>query len=254
MDLDVDSAALCAVYLMTLRLGALLLMTPVFSSLSGLLSVRLLFVLTLSAALVAGLGGAPGAVPPLGQLVLISLAEVATGAVLGFGVFAAFGAFSVAGKILDIQSGFALGSVYDPVTRAGAPLFSTMLNLLGVLMFFVLDGHHAMLRGIAFSLQQAPLGGGFPNFDADAPIRQFGLMFSLGVSLIAPVMVALFLIEVALALLSRVLPQMNVFVVGVPVKIVAALALLALTLRAMGPGMARVYASIFHYWEQVLPA
>src|SRR5438067_1165245 len=79
----------------------------------------------------------------VGPVVLAALGEVFVGAIMAFGVFAAFGAFSVAGKILDIQSGFAIGSVYDPITRAGAPLFSTMLNLVGVAVFFGMNAHHA---------------------------------------------------------------------------------------------------------------
>jgi flagellar biosynthetic protein FliR len=77
-------------------------------------------------------------------------------------------------------------------------------------------------------------------------------MFSLGVALIIPVMLCLLLTETALSIMSRVLPQMNIFIVGVPVKIVAALALFAITIGGLSPVMARIYASIFTYWEQVL--
>ena len=83
-------------------------------------------------------------------------------------------------------------------------------------------------------------------------MRQFGLMFSLAVSLVIPVMLALLLAEAALAMVSRVLPQMNMFVIGVPVKIVASIAVLMLTAASLGPAMGRVYTGIFTYWEQVL--
>jgi flagellar biosynthetic protein FliR len=158
----------------------------------------------------------------------------------------------VAGKILDIQTGFGLGNVYDPVTRAGAPLFATMLNLVAVAVFFGLDAHHALLRGIAFSLHHVAPGSGFRQLDVEAVIRQFGLMFSLGVALVIPVVLCLLLAETGLAVVSRVLPQMNVFVVGVPVKIVVGLAVFALTVGTLQPVMARVFNAIFIYWEQVL--
>jgi flagellar biosynthetic protein FliR len=145
-----------------------------------------------------------------------------------------------------------MGSVYDPVTRAGAPLFSTMLNLVGVTAFFGMGAHHALLRGLAFSLTQAAPGAGLANLAPEPVIRQFGLMFSLGVALIVPVMLCLLLVEVGLAMISRVLPQMNVFFVMVPVKIFAALAILVLTVNTLAPAMASVYASIFLFWEQVL--
>ncbi len=255
MAIDIDMAWVLAVFLTSIRLGVVLMLSPVFSNLSGLVTVRVLLTLALSAVLVSapGITARPAAIPlELGPVMAAALCELAVGLTLAFGVFAAFGAFSVAGKILDVQSGFGLGNVYDPVTRGGAPLFATMLNLVAVAVFFGLDAHHALLRGIAFSLQQVAPGSGLRALDAEAVIRQFGLMFSLGVALIIPVMLCLLLAETGLAVVSRVLPQMNVFVVGVPVKIVVALVVFALTAGTLQPVMARVYASIFIYWEQVL--
>jgi flagellar biosynthetic protein FliR len=253
MAIDIDPAWMMAVFFTALRLGVVLMMTPIFSNLSGLVTVRVLLTLSLSALLVSGLGTRlPPPALELGPVLLAALAELVTGLTLAFGVFAAFGAFSVAGKILDVQSGFGLGNVYDPVTRAGAPLFATLLNLAAVAVFFGMDAHHALLRGMAFSLREVAPGSGFHELDAEAVIRQFGLMFSLGVALIIPVMLCLLLAETGLAVVSRVLPQMNVFVVGVPVKIVVGLAVFALTMGTLQPVMARVYASIFIYWEQVL--
>ena len=241
MQVEIDPRWLTAVFCTALRLGVVLLLSPIFSGLRGMVTVRVLMTLALSVLLVDGLGiHLPPPALELGPLLLTALSELVMGGTLAFGVFAAFGAFSVAGKILDIQSGFGMGNVYDPVTSSGAPLFATMLNMVAVVVFFGMDGHHALLRGLAFSLQQAPPGAGFRALAGEAVIRQFGLMFSLGVALIVPVMLGLLLVETGLAVVSRVLPQMNVFVVGVPVKIVAGLALLALTVGSIGPVMGRV--------------
>lgn len=253
MVVNVDPGWAMTVFLTALRVGVLFMMTPVFSSLTGLVTVRVLFTLALSVLLVSGMGAPPAAIAlQLGPVVLAAVAELVTGVTLAFGVFAAFGAFSVAGKVIDIQSGFGIGNVYDPVTRAGAPLFATMLNLVAVATFFGLEGHHALLRGIAFSLRQVPPGSGFSALAVEPVIAQFGLMFSLGIALIVPVMFCLLLAEIGLAVIARLLPQMNVFVVGIPVKLVTALAVFALTVTALVPVMGRVYASIFIFWEQVL--
>jgi flagellar biosynthetic protein FliR len=252
MVVHIDPAWISRIFLIAIRVGAVILLSPVYSSLGSLVTVRVLFTIAISAVLSAGLGPPLAAPPDLGALFIAAAGELIVGATMAFGVFAAFGAFALAGKILDIQSGFGIGNVYDPVTRAGAPLFATMLNLLAVAVFFGLDAHLALFRGLAFSLAQLPPGAGPMALAPDAVVRQFGLMFSLGVALIVPVMLGLLLVEVALAVVSRALPQMNVFVVGVPVKIVAALALFALTAGTAGPTMGRVYASIFIFWEQVL--
>lgn len=253
MTIDFDPAWAVSVFLVSLRIGVLLMMSPIFTGLNGLVTVRVLLTLMLSTLLVTGMQLPTVSTElSLGAVIVASLLEVAVGATLAFGVMAAFAAFALAGKILDIQSGFGIGSVYDPVTRSGAPLFATMLNMVAVVVFFGMDAHHAFLRGIAFSLQNVPPGSGFAALDVDAVVRQFGLMFSLGVALIIPVILCLLLVELGLAVISRVLPQMNVFIVLIPAKLVAGLSLFALTVVTLGPGMNKVYASIFHFWEQVL--
>ena len=253
MSINVDPAWAMAVFLVSLRIGVVFMMSPVFTGLNGLVTVRVLLSLMLSCVMVSGLHLQPALSSlQLGPVLAAAVMELAVGATLAFGVMAAFGAFSVAGKLLDIQSGFGIGSVYDPVTRAGAPLFATMLNMVAVVVFFGMDAHHALLRGLAYSLRQVAPGTGFTALDADAVVRQFGLMFSLGVALIVPVMLCLLLVEVGLAVISRVLPQMNVFIVLVPVKLFAGVAIFALTVTVLGPSMGRVYATIFTFWEQVL--
>lgn len=253
MIMDVEATWVVRVYLMCLRFGALILIGPIFSGLSGFVVVRTLFTLAISVALVASLPAQSLAFPlTLGSLFVASIAEVVVGAAMAFGVLAAFSVFSVAGKVMDIQSGLGIGSVFDPITRSGAALTATMLNLVGVAVFFGMDGHHALMRGVVFSATQIPLGSGFAALSIEAFIRQFGLVFSLGITLIAPVIFCLFLVEAALAVLSRVLPQMNVFIVGAPVKIFAGIAVLAMALESISPVMGRIYASIFLFWEEVL--
>lgn len=253
MRVEVDFQWLLSVFLVAVRLGVLFLLTPLFSGLGGLATVRVLLTLALSAMLVSSGTFAPAPTPlTVGPVVLAAIAELVVGAIMAFGLFAAFGAFSVAGKIVDVQSGFGIGNVYDPVTRGGAPLFGTMLNMVAVVAFFGLDGHHALMRGIAFSLQRVPPGAGLTAIPAEAAIAQFGLMFSLGVALVIPVIVCLLLVETGLAVVARVLPQMNVVIVLVPVKIIAGVALFALTTTTFGPVMSKVFASIFTYWEGVL--
>ncbi len=257
MVLHFDLNPLLAVFLLSLRIGVLLVLTPLFSNLTRLTGIRVLLTLMLSVAIVWGqtVGGQPvwhHLSPNLGAVLLGAIGEVVLGAVLAFSVFSAFGVFSLAGKIVDVQSGFGLASVFDPVTRASAPIFSHMLNLLAVAVFFALDGHHALMRGIAFSVQQLPPGTLLKTLPMAAVLRQFGLMFSLAVALIAPVMFGLFLVEAGMALLSRVLPQMNVLVMGVAVKIVVALIIFALSLGMFLPLMGRIFATIFTFWEQVL--
>lgn len=252
MTIDIDPHWVAAVLLVSLRIGVIFMMAPFLASLGGLVTVRVLMSFALSAVLVTGVVALPSVDVQLDNLVSSAITELITGGTLAFGVFAAFGAFSVAGKILDVQSGFGIGSVYDPVTRAGAPLFSTLLNMGAAVIFFGMDAHHALMRGIAFSLQQVPPGTVLSSLPADAVVRQFGLTFSLGVALVIPVILILLLVELGLAVVSRVLPQMNVIMVMVPAKLAAGLAVFTMTITTLQAPMSNVFASIFTYWEQVL--
>lgn len=252
MHIDVDPGWIMALFLTSIRVSTLFIMSPVFPFPDSAVMPRVFFALSLSLALVGTLQLAPAvAITPASVLSGV-FAEIALGTVLSFAVHAAFGAFAVAGKIVDIQAGFGIGSVYDPVTRAGSPVFARLFNMVGVAVFFGMNGHHVLLRALAFSLRSSPPGQALTSWPVAAVLHQFALMFSLGVALIVPVMLALLLAEVGLAVVSRTLPQMSVFMVAVPAKLVLGVAALALSVQYMAAPMAHVYDAIFQFWQGVL--
>jgi flagellar biosynthesis protein FliR len=111
------------------------------------------------------------------------------------------------------------------------------------------------LRGIAYSLERFPLGQPWTmELAAPALMKQVAGLFTLGLAMAAPVVVALLLLELALGVVARNLPQMNMFVIGIPVKIVAGLAALSFWFGGIGDAMARVYASIFETWGAMFAA
>ena len=253
MRLEIDPSWAFSVVLLSVRLGVLLAMTPVLSGASVPAPIRILLVVALTALIVSALKIPPASIPRgVGQLAIAAATEAAIGAILAFGIFAAFAAFSVAGRLLDIQVGFGIGSVFDPVTRRQTPVLATGFDLLAVTAFFSMDGHHALLRGVAYSLQQIPPGTFLTSLPLAAVAKQFGLMFALGIALVAPVVFSLLLCEIGLAMVSRVMPQMNIFVLGIPVKILVGLSVLVLSMAYIAPLMGKIYLSIFSYWEEVL--
>ncbi|MNL31887.1 flagellar biosynthesis protein FliR [compost metagenome] len=122
-------------------------------------------------------------------------------------------------------------------------------------MFLLLDGHHALLRGIGLSLERFPVGSPWPLTHAALPIiKQAASLFALGFALVAPVVFCILLIEFVLGVVGRNLPQMNMFAVGIPVKIIAGLIALSLWFTGIGGVMTRVYAGIATTWDQLLSA
>jgi flagellar biosynthetic protein FliR len=241
---------IAAVLLLSARLSALFLMTPVFHAIPVPPTVRLLLAIGLAAALALPLS--PGADPVLdglGALVASFLQELAIGATLGLGIMMAFSGFAVAGRLLDVQIGFGIGQVFDPVTRTQVPVLTSAFSLFGVLLFFLVNGHHALLRGVAYSLERFPLGQPWSLEAAAGPVlRQAAGLFTLGFALAAPVVLCLLLLEFALGVIARNLPQMNMFVLGIPVKIVAGLLALSLWAGGMGEVTLRIYAEIYRTW------
>ncbi|MBI3900294.1 MAG: flagellar biosynthetic protein FliR [Gammaproteobacteria bacterium] len=253
MTIAIETAWIFVIALVALRFGAVLVMTPLFSFGGVPANVRVLLVLALSVLMVSATG-IDGAVVPtsVGQMVAAGLSELALGAMLAFGLFTSFAVFQLAGRIIDIQLGFGIASIIDPATRTQSPLLGTFLNLLAIVMFFAIDGHHLLIRGLAFSLEQIPPGTLLTDIDIGAVVAQFGGMFSYALALAAPVLFVILLIDVALSVMARSMPQVNILVVSLPLKIFVGLIILAISLRYIGPLMTRVFENLFDYWHNLM--
>ncbi|MEW8691989.1 MAG: flagellar biosynthetic protein FliR [Candidatus Thiodiazotropha endolucinida] len=241
-----------AALLVATRVSPLFLLTPLFAITRVPARVRVLFVLALSAVLTAGIGVVPIEPPAtLSGLMHAMVNELILGMILAFGLFTAFGAFLFGGRIIDFQMGFGVANLIDPATQSQAPMLGTVLNLMAVMTFFLLDGHHLLIRGLVYSLQKIPPGSSLHEVDVQAIIAQFGVMFVYGLAVVAPVVAVLLMLDVGMAVAARTMPQVNMFIVGFPLKIFMGLLVLALSLNYMGPLLEKIYASIFVYWQRV---
>ncbi|WP_457323195.1 flagellar biosynthetic protein FliR [Roseateles sp. P5_E11] len=249
----IDPAWAVAVLLLWARLGALLTLSPLAQAVKAPPIFWVLFTLALSGSLCAALGLRTAVPAGLGGLFLLLLSEAALGALLGLSLHAAFAALAMAGRLLDLQMGFGMATVLDPVTRANVPVMGVALTLVGMSVFFGVDGHHALLRGIAQVAQWVPPGALWRLPDASALARAMGAMFSMTVVLVAPAMFMLLLIELVLDFVSRVLPQMNVLFIGMPVKALVGLSTLAIAAPGMAPALRKLYAGVFDFWQVVQP-
>lgn len=246
-----------AVMLLSLRIGAALLSTPVFSAADVPVRVRVLIVLGLSAALCASLGLGVGTHDALAKLVVhplqlfrAGLGELALGIVMGLSVHVAFSAFSLAGGILDVQLGFGLSQVFDPSTSRQSPAMTIAFTRMGVVMFFLVNGHHALVRAIAFSLERFPLAVDWSIEAVGAGLLgRVVALFGLCVALVAPVMFCILLTEMVLGVLARNLPQVNMLTMGIPVKVVVGLTALFVWFSSVGPAMDRVYRGMYESFD-----
>lgn len=179
------------------------------------------------------------------SLFLSVTSEILLGLTIGFFVRTIFAAISVAGEIASLQSGFAFSRFMDPYTETQASLLVELKYLLAILLFFAIDGHHAIFQALYRSFFLVPLGG----FSLKEPVyhsivTQTGSIFGLALKIGSPVIVSLFLIEVSLGVLSRLVPQMNVFIEGIPVKILASISIFSLSLGLISPVILGLFSSL----------
>jgi flagellar biosynthetic protein FliR len=253
MTLAFNEAWMLSAVLLWVRLGTLFFMSPLVSAMKAPATFVMLFTLVLSGLLAGAMPVQVGVAlgNPIG-LALAVLAEVITGALMGFAVQCGFAAFSMAGNLIDLQMGLGMGSVFNPVTRTNSPVMGSILALFSVAFFFAADGHHALMRGIAFSVSAVPPGTLWFVSSPAVVLRPFGAMFTTAIAVIAPALFLLMLVELVLMVAARVLPQMSVFFVAMPAKILIGLAALAMTASFIGPVMGASYVEIFRFWDGVL--
>ena len=253
MSISLDLNWIAAVLLSSLRIGTAFALTPLMTFGRSPANFRVLFVLAISALLVSGAAVPIEAVPlSLGNLIMSAAGELLLGAVLAFGLLAGFAAFQVAGRILDLQLGFGVAALIDPTTRTQVPLLGTLLFMAAVITFFAIDGHHLVVRALSYSLHRLPPGTPVLDIEITMITAQFGAMFSFAVAIAAPVIFILLLVDTALAVMARTMPQMNVFFLSLPLKILVGLLTLVLSVHYLGPVVRRIFESMVGYFEQVL--
>ncbi|MER3522581.1 MAG: flagellar biosynthetic protein FliR [Ignavibacteria bacterium] len=153
-------------------------------------------------------------------LVLAVFKEAAVGLLIGFAAGLLFAGVRFAGELIAIDAGLSLAALFDPESHAHASVISESLYLLMLMVFVMVDGHHVLLEALQLSYVSVPMGSVALNGElAEHLLKMVGMVFVVAVKLAAPVMVAMFLINVALSILARVMPQMNLFAVLFPLKV-----------------------------------
>ncbi|HOF58228.1 MAG TPA: flagellar biosynthetic protein FliR [Syntrophorhabdaceae bacterium] len=170
------------------------------------------------------------------------LKEIFIGLTISYFVRTLFTVVYVAGDVAAIQTGFSFARVMDPFNMNQSSVLEQFMNLLAIMVFFAIDAHHVLLRGILLSFKELPVGILMPNKALlNQVIELTGKIFSVGFKIGAPVIVTLFLIEISLGLLSRLIPQINVFIEGMPIKILVTMMVLGFSLGAIAASVATIF-------------
>lgn len=214
--------------------AAPLLLVPGLSPFSRApLSARL--ALTLAVALIAPTAMATDRVPETTLAAgVVLVGEFAVGVLLVMPVRVALGALEMAGAVIDLQTGAAAAAVIDPTTQVPHSVMAGALELLGLTLFFAFGLHTLAVQGLVGSYAVLPDAGALLHLDPGSVFELIGTLFALALLVVAPVIVALLLADVLLAYGARLMPQANVYFIGLPVKLALGMFILAVTLRGAG--------------------
>ncbi len=217
------------------RVTPLFLVAPLFSSRMVPRRVRVICAVGLT------VGIAPvvtrGQRVPLDLLPLIGTItkEILVGLAFAFVIAALFAAVSAAGSILDTMIGFSFGSLLDPITGNQGTVLQQLYSMVGVIIFIVIGGDAWVIMGLAKTFELVPLTA-TPQLDSvvGGMLQAFSTIFVAALEVAAPVLLALVITDAAFGVVSRVVPQLNVFAVGFPAKILIGLAFIGISLPFAG--------------------
>lgn len=217
------------------RMSGAFIALPGFAATHVAVRVRVFIALGVSMAMLPMLAGT---LPPMpadaGGIVRLIVIEITVGAFLGLLAQTLLSALHFAGSVIGVTSGLANAMVFDPITESQGALIIGFLNMLAMVLIFVTGTHILMLEAVGESYTLFVPGAPLPLGDmSDYLARVLGQSFVIGLRLASPFVVFSLVFQTAMGVTARLMPQMNVFFVGLPAQILLALALLMLVLPAM---------------------
>jgi flagellar biosynthetic protein FliR len=233
-------------FLVFVRTGAMLMFLPPINQAGVPTRVRLMLALAISFALAPGLAHAyPAQLPatPIGLSVLI-IEDAVAGLLVGAMATILMSALSVAGMLISTQTGLGYAQLLNPTMGDSEPVVGNFLSLLGGVMIFATNLHHLAIGAIQGSYTLIPPGGALPTADmAELTIRLVSGSFALGIQLAAPFLIFGFVVNASIGLLARMMPQLQVFFIAMPINLLAGFLIIMLLLGTMMTAFLNYYGT-----------
>lgn len=222
-------------FLVFLRTGAFLMALPLVNAPSVPVFFRFGLTLVVSLLLFPVLNLGPLTfLADVFSLAVAAGGEILLGLLAGMSIRLVFEGVQLAGQLMGYQMGMAIAEVIDPATEDQVALLAQFISLMATLIFLIINGHHVFIRTLVQSYELVPPLGFHVNGPVlEGMVRLTAEMFIIGLKAGAPVIVALMLSTVAFGLVARTVPQMNIFMVSMPLSIAVGLIFLGLSLPHM---------------------
>ena len=228
---DIFQGQIAAFVLVLTRMSGIFFISPFFGSLNVPIQLRAVTAIAMTMIIFPVIVRETVVTAP-GSLLMFAgtvIQEMFVGWLIGFVAFVVMAAINMSGKIMDLQIGFAVANVMDPTSGQQSPLIGSFLYNLSVIYLLVVNGHHIIITGLVESFRSVPIDRVIWNpAIADFMIDLTGGVFLTGMKIAMPVTFAILITNVGMGILARTMPQMNIFVVGIPMHLMIGLFMLAM--------------------------
>jgi len=237
------------------RILGLITMAPIFSNAAVPERIKLITGLVVTLAIVPALPPMPAVQAGSWIGLLILTREAVIGVLLAMSLRIAFAAVDMAGQLIGLQMGLSFAVFYDPTNASQSPVVGEFLGLLAMLIFLALDGHLLMLALLAQSFSLLPVSATPLAATGYAALLNWAAaLFATGLLLSLPLIAALLIANIAMGVLSRVAPQLNLFAVGFPVTIVSGFVVIGVSLPYFGAALAHLFEQSFDAMTVIMRA
>lgn len=218
------------------RILALVASAPVIGNKQVPVRVKVGFAMLVTFLIAPTLSIPPDIEASSGPGLFILLQQILVGLAMGFAMRLVFTAIDMAGDIMGMQMGLGFASFYDPINFTNTQVIAQFLGMLAALAFLSMNGHLYMLSTLAESFQAFPISTNMPSAHAMQTLALWGgSIFAHALRLSLPLIAALLITNLALGILTRSAPQLNIFAIGFPITLVVGFATLMLTLPYLAP-------------------
>ena len=242
------AAHLDYVFVLFIRVSGLLISSPIFGRKFVPNSSKIGFCVVLTLVFITGLP-APQTYPIFDNLlvyILICVRELLFGVSMGFVLTTMFNATLTAGNIMDTQIGFSMASLYDAQNNTQIPISGNLFNTMLLITFFAVDGHLKLIEVLYRTIEAVPIGTAVaPAAILWTAAEVMSKAFVLSVMVAMPVLAAGLLMEFALGAIIRTVPQMNMFVIGIPLKIIVGLLIMISSLTLFADFSKTIFSQTF---------
>lgn len=233
--------------LLLFRVGALFFSSPIFGRINIPQMVKIVFMFAMTY-LFFFIGPEPALLEysTLFGFFLLIAKEIAVGIALAYITNIFFSLTFTAGQLIDMQIGFGIVNVYDPQNNTQIPMIGNVLNLVLLITFFLVDGHQRLIYLIFLTLEALPIGTLKLSGDiAFTVLEVFANTFAIGIMVALPVLASGFIIEITFGTLARSVPQLHMFVIGMPLKTLIGFVLLLILLPVFISFSGRIFSEMF---------